>query len=148
MRLDSYIVPEPVTAEIAIRLLEVMFPCGPFQVTSTPPAVTPISTAAFRVMLQRRVMLDPVNVGGSIRTEGAGTADTESNALQQFAVYDNQCRNDGKLRPHHSHVHAPAGSQWFCSQTPNVYPHKIPGESCQKVVITVWDETRITAYLH
>ena len=87
MRLDSYIVPEPVTAEIAIRLLEVMFPCGPFQVTSTPPAVTPISTAAFRVMLQRRVMLDPVSIGGSIRTEGAGTADTEYNAPCFITVY-------------------------------------------------------------
>jgi len=77
MRLDSYIVLEPVTAEIAIRLVEAMAPCGPSQVTSTPLAAVPVSTAAFRVMMQRRVMLDSVNIGGSIRTEGVGTADTE-----------------------------------------------------------------------
>jgi len=78
MRLDSYIVLEPVTPETAIRLVEAMAPCGPSQVTSTPLAAVPVSTAAFRVMLQRRVTLDSVNVGGSIRTEGAGTADTEN----------------------------------------------------------------------
>ena len=77
MRLDLYIVLEPVTAEIAIRLLEVMFPCGPSQVTSTPLAAVPVSTAAFRVMMQCRVMLDSVNIGGSVCTEGVGTADTE-----------------------------------------------------------------------
>ena len=87
MRFDWYIVLEPVTPEIATRLVEAMAPCGPFQVTSTPLAAIPVSTAAFRVMMQCSVRLDSVNIGGSTRTEGAGTADTEYNAPCFITVY-------------------------------------------------------------
>jgi len=87
MRLDSYIVLDPVTPEIVIRLVEAMAPREPSQVTSTPLAAILVSTAAFRVMMQRSVKLDSVNIGGSIRTEGVGTADTEYNASVYITVY-------------------------------------------------------------
>ena len=85
--MDSYILLVPVTLEIiAIRLLEAMAPCGPSQVTLAPLEDISMSTAAFRVMLQRRVVLDGANIGGSTRTEGMETAYTEKKIASCFTT--------------------------------------------------------------
>ena len=84
--MDSYILLVPVTLETAIRLLEAMVPCGPSQVTLAPLEDISMSTAAFRVMLQRRVVLDGANIGGSTRTEGMETAYTEKKIASCFTT--------------------------------------------------------------
>ena len=77
MRVDSYTLWEPVTSEIITPLLEDICPCGPIQVTFTQLASTTVSTAAFSVMLQLRVALVPIYVGGSVVTVTMGDGTVE-----------------------------------------------------------------------
>jgi len=77
VRVDSYTLWEPVTFEITTPPPENICPCGPIQVTVTQLVSTTMSTAAFSIMLQLRVVFVPIYVGGSVvtLTMGEGTAE-------------------------------------------------------------------------
>jgi len=77
VRVDSYTLLEPMTSEITTPLLEDMGPCGPIQVTFTQLVSTTVSTAAFSVMLQLRVVFVPIYVGGSVVTVTLGEGTVE-----------------------------------------------------------------------
>ena len=77
MRVDSYTLLELTTFEIATPLLEDMGPCGPIQVTFTQLVSTTMSTAAFSVMLQLRVVFIPIYVEGSVVTVTIGEGTVE-----------------------------------------------------------------------